>query len=94
MRYIDVDWKHESRKYPSRLVSEIGGDDFEIRKLEFFPDGTVGFATEIQNSKTTELGADVIPSIEEINLKQEFSGKVISQIDFEKLWEIYVLNGI
>lgn len=94
MRYIDVHWKHESNAYPIRLVSEVGTDNFEIRKLEFFSDGTVGYATEMHNSKATELGIDIVPNIEEINLDPIFTGKVISKLEFDKLWNKYVVNGI
>jgi len=94
LRYIDVHWKHESNAYPIRLVSEVGADNFEIRKLEFFSDGTVGYATKIHNSRETELGIDVVPNIQEINSDPIFTGKVISQQEFVKLWEIHVVNGI
>ena len=94
LKYIDVNWNHESSVYPIRLVSEIGADNFETRKLEFFSDGTVGFATGNQGSKTTLLGTDVVPSIEEINSDPLFVAKVITQREFDKLWEIHVVNGI
>ena len=94
MKYIDVTWSHESSVYPIRLVSEVGADNFEIRKLEFFSDGTVGIATSNQSSKTTLLGTDVVPSIEEINSDPLFFAKVITQQEFDKLWEIHVVNGI
>ena len=94
MKYIDVTWSHESSVYPIRLVSEVGADNFEIRKLEFFSDGTVGIATSNQSSKKTLLGTDVVPSIEEINSDPLFFAKVITQQEFDKLWEIHVVNGI
>ena len=94
LRYIDVHWKHESNAYPIRLVSEVGTDNFEIRKLEFFSNGTVGYATEMHNSKATELGIDIVPNIEEINSDPIFTGKVISKLEFDKLWNKYVVNGI
>jgi hypothetical protein len=94
LKYIDVTWNHESSVYPIRLVSEVGADNFEIRKLEFFSDGTVGIATSNQSSKTTLLGTDVVPSIEEINSDPLFFAKVITQQEFDKLWEIHVVNGI
>ena len=94
LKYIDVTWNHELSVYPIRLVSEVGADNFEIRKLEFFSDGTVGIATSNQSSKTTLLGTDVVPSIEEINSDPLFFAKVITQQEFDKLWEIHVVNGI
>ncbi|WP_394172856.1 DUF6881 domain-containing protein [Thalassotalea litorea] len=90
MRYIDVQWNHDFKDEPIRLVSEIGPDEFETRKLEFFPGGTVGYAYEDIESNSTRLGIDVVPSLEEINSEQEFEGISISKSDFEQLWAKYV----
>ncbi|WP_345857169.1 DUF6881 domain-containing protein [Shewanella algae] len=90
MRYIDVEWKHDFKDEPTRLVSEIGPDDYETRKLEFFPDGSVGFAFESTESLNTRLGVDVVPPLEEINSLEEFKGKAISKKQFELLWQEYV----
>jgi hypothetical protein len=90
MRYIDVKWLHDNQEYPIRLVSEIGPDDYEIRKLEFFKDGRCGFACESEASLGVELGAATVPSLDEINTESEFDGEEISQSDFEKLWTTIV----
>ena len=90
MRYIDVEWKHDFKDEPTRLVSEIGADDYETRKLEFYPDGSVGFAFESTDSLNTRLSTDVVPPLEEINLQEEFRGKSISKKQFELLWQEYV----
>lgn len=93
MRYIDVEWKHNSKEEPLRLLSEIGTDDYETRKLEFFPDGSVGFAFESEESLDTRLGTAVVPPLEEINSQEEFEGKSISKEQFELLWKEYVPNS-
>lgn len=90
MRYIDVEWKHNSKGEPFRLLSEIGTDNYETRKLEFFPDGSVGFALESAESPNTRLGTDVVPPLEEINSQEEFEGKSMSKEQFELLWKDYV----
>ena len=90
MRYIDVKWLHDNEKYPIRLVSEIGSDDYEIRKLEFFKDGRCGFASEFEASLGVELGSATVPSLDEINTDCEFDGEEISQSDFERLWATVV----
>lgn len=87
MRYIDVRWLHHDPEYPIRLVSEIDSDNYEIRKLEFFQDGSVGFACVTFSQQGTALGTAPVPSITEINEMEEFKGKEISQADFEALWE-------
>ncbi|WP_289032165.1 hypothetical protein [uncultured Paraglaciecola sp.] len=90
MRYIDVEWKHDCKDEPTRLVSEIGPDNYETRKLEFFPDGSVGYAFESKESLNTRLGIDVVPPLKEINSLEEFQGKTISKKQFELLWQEYV----
>lgn len=43
---IDVLWKHACESEPVRLVSVLARNRYEVRKLEFFRDGRVGFAHE------------------------------------------------
>lgn len=89
MKYIDVRWIHNDTEYPVRLVSEIGEDDFEKRKLEFFESGTVTFASECNQSGKTLLGDQEVPPLDEINENEEFEGKAIAPEDFEALWREY-----
>jgi len=86
MRYIDVKWIHGNREVPTRLVSEIGEDEFETRKLEFFADGSVTYASTAIRSGDTVLGTVEVPLLEEINKDKEFKGIEINQSDFEELW--------
>ncbi|MEO0454202.1 MAG: hypothetical protein AAFY98_08710 [Verrucomicrobiota bacterium] len=87
MRYIDVTWIHSDPEYPIRLISEIGDDQFETRKLEFYSSGRVDHASDKANSGDTRLGEAPVPTLNEINLDSEFSGKEISCSQFESLWE-------
>ena len=90
MKYIDVQWHHDFEDEPIRLASEIGHDNFEMRKLEFFHDGSVSYAYEDKECINTRLGIDVVPSLEEINSKNEFDGISISKEVFEHLWTKHV----
>lgn len=93
MRYIDVNWEHESEGDPFRLVSEIGEDDLETRKLEFFKNGNVGLASELSATDGTMLGEAQVPRLEEINAESEFSGKEITKQQFELLWREYATRS-
>ena len=62
MRYIDVNWHHDSDTDPYRVVSEMNSENYEIRKIEFFRDGSIGHATELYETPTTALGTVVVPS--------------------------------
>ena len=93
MRYIDVEWIQDSEDYPDRLISEISDDNYETRKLEFFRNGTIGYASDNESSNNTELGICEVPSLEEINSQKEFSGKLITREEFESKWLKFV-HGI
>lgn len=87
MRYIDVHWIHDFEDEPVRLLSEIGPDNFEIRKLEFFRNGIVGYASNKEEHGGTKLGIVEVPCIDEINLQSEFKGVEINKVEFELLWQ-------
>lgn len=90
MEYIDVTWLHQSQDDPIRLVSELDADRHEVRKLEIFRNGTVGFASQLKHSPGTQLGyGGPIPSLDEINQGVEFHAAAISAGEFEKLWAAY-----
>jgi hypothetical protein len=90
MRYIDVNWLHDLDDEPYRLVSEIGPDQYETRKLEFFRKGEVGYASSEVHTEITMLGIAEVPAIEEINSQDEFQGQNISKQQFEQLWKKHV----
>ena len=86
VEYLDVAWHHESPDYPVRLVSELNDERFEVRKLEFFADGRVGFASEHFSALGTQLGTVAVPPLHEINTDPEFEGVNIDKAAFEALW--------
>ncbi|WP_232457234.1 DUF6881 domain-containing protein [Burkholderia ubonensis] len=89
---IDALWKHAFETEPIRLVSALDHARYEVRKLEFFRDGRVGFANETRSSLGTELGTVPVPSLVEINADPEFEAKEISMETFEALWSRYFLG--
>ncbi|SDY96635.1 hypothetical protein SAMN04515617_13711 [Collimonas sp. OK242] len=90
MEYIDVLWKCQSSENPYRLVSELGDDRFELRKLEFFADGTVDAAGGDRETERTMLGVAAVPPLSEINMDEQFEGANITRDVFEALWLKYV----
>lgn len=93
MRYIDVRWRHESPDDPIRLLSELDAAGWERRKLEFFADGRVGFASGTGAVAGTSLGIMAVPPLNEINAQSEFDGAEIDAATFETLWREHGAAG-
>jgi hypothetical protein len=93
MEYIDVSWRQNNEDYPVRLVSEIDDNRYEIRKLEFFTDGRVGFASRTHRSAGTELGDQAVPPLTQINADPEFDGIAIIASEIESLWAMHFRAG-
>lgn len=90
MTYVDVVWQHDHPNDPIRLVSELDSSRNETRKLEFFRDNRVGFASALGHTSGTALGEAPVPEIEEINRDKQFTAKVMSADEFKELWAIHV----
>lgn len=85
-QYIDVLWKHQFDEDPVRLVSELDADRSELRKLEFFRDGTVDAADGGRETPRTRLGIGAVPPLDEINQDPQFEGSAITEDEFEAMW--------
>lgn len=93
MQYIDVQWFHDHAGEPVRLVSEIDSRRYEVRKLEFFRTGKVGWASAARNQLGTRLGTAPVPQLAEINSDPRFNAVALAPHAFEQLWKQYVCNG-
>src|SRR4051812_24076484 len=90
MTYIDVIWHTHNPTDPIRLVSELDERGFERRKLEFFRDGTVGYADGTTSANGCALGETEVPSLATINEDSQFAGVAITAAVFEELWAGHV----
>jgi hypothetical protein len=86
MQYLKAHWTHNFANEPVWLYSELDDDRWEVRKIEVFPDGSVGFAAPGESSGGTRLGESPIPPLEEINRDGEFVAEVIDRAQFEDQW--------
>ncbi len=93
MRYIDVQWIHDTPQDPIRLVSELDDERYETRKLEFFRNGVVGIARDSLGTNGTRLGEGAVPALEDINADPQFHGVAIEQREFEELWRKLAANA-
>lgn len=87
MHYLKVRWLHASLDEPVELWSELDGERREVRKVEVFRGGRLGFADANIEAGGTRLGEGTIPEIEEIAADPQFVPEVVTEADFEATWE-------
>lgn len=85
MEYIDVLWKHTHEDEPVRLVSELDEGRFELRRLEFFMDGTVRAVAGDEIFETV-IEVTPVPPLKEINQDAQFEGRTLTASEFDALW--------
>lgn len=90
--YLKVEWRHSLPDEPVLLYSELDEDRWEIRKIEVFRDGDVGYASRSgsegpnRHSGQTKLGQVPMPPFEEIEQDLQFKPFIISVEEFESAW--------
>jgi len=85
--YLKVRWKHDYPVEPVLLLSELDADRYEVRKVEVFADGTMGYASEESNAHGTQLGEVPVPMEGEISADPQFAIEAVTAEEFERLWE-------
>ncbi len=88
--WLKVKWTHTSQDEPILIYSEIDGDRFETRKVEYFIGGAVGLASRRLEKGSTQLGSVPVPEIAKINEDSEFEAEEISEDEFNSIWDVYV----
>ena len=58
MRYLKAIWHRAGKHDPIVLISELDDERYEVRKVEVFAGGLLGFAGEQASAKGTRLGTD------------------------------------
>jgi hypothetical protein len=86
MRYIKVVWNHSLPTEPVLLYSELDDNRWELRKVEQFRDGTLGYADSDVKSDRTRLSIEPLPSLSQIALQSQFIPLEISREEFEAIW--------
>ena len=87
MDYLKVAWIHNWDDEPTTIYSEIDNYRNEIRKIELFRDGRVGYATNKVAHNGTQLSETPLPSLHQIASDRQFEPRHITQQDFEQVWK-------
>ena len=86
MSYLKVHWIHKNLNDPVVLMSELDADRYEVRKVEVFADGRLGFASTDQASEETVLSEKAVPDASEIAADPQFVVQEIDAEEFERTW--------
>jgi hypothetical protein len=86
MQYLRVQWDHCHPADPVEIWSELDESGWEVRKVEVFPDGTVGFANGTESTNSTVLGEAPIPPVGAIAADPQFKPTLITKNEFERVW--------
>jgi hypothetical protein len=86
MIYLKVKWNHSFPNEPVLLYSELDRERWEVRKVEIFPSGRMGYAGPGGAVGGTKLGKEPLPSFEQIADDPEFEPAVVSRAEFDEIW--------
>jgi len=87
--FIRVKWKHSSLvlEDPITFYSEFDGERWEVRKVEVFADGRLGYANARGTFGFTRLGEHPVPALAEMGRNPEFDPAEIAAAEFEAIWD-------
>ncbi|MCA6095042.1 hypothetical protein LE181_23080 [Streptomyces sp. SCA3-4] len=86
MEYWSVVWHHDFAEEPILLLSEVGEDGYENRKVVEFRDGRLLKADGQHEGRMVGLSEIPVGAIEEVAAQPEFSAQFISRHEFEEAW--------
>jgi hypothetical protein len=90
MTYLKVKWDHSSFPFsPNRPVfiySELDRERWELRKVEIFPNGRMGYASPDVAVGGTDLSTEPLPSLKDIATDPVFEPAAISKAEFDEIW--------
>lgn len=86
MQFIKVCWLSNLCDDPLEMFSETD-HGYEVRKVEIYGDGRIGYADHRESVGGSFLGESVIPPVEQINAYAEFEAMHIDKEYFEAIWD-------
>src|SRR5882724_8188570 len=86
MRYSRLQWNHLHPAEPVEIFSEYDDTGWETRKIERFPDGSIGYASASESAGGTQLSLIQRPPYEEVVAEPEFRVFDLSKDEFERIW--------
>jgi len=87
MTYLKVRWHHSFSDEPVLLHCELDANLLELRKVEVYADGRIGYAGDDEEFGGTRLGWEATPPSEEIAADPQFEPQETNKQEFEEVWE-------
>lgn len=87
MTYIKIFWKHSFLDEPILMYSELDENRNEIRKVEIYRGGMMGYAWRDISMNGTFLSESEIPELDTINKDIQFEGVGIRKDEFDIIWK-------
>ncbi|MDN7682998.1 DUF6881 domain-containing protein [Burkholderia cenocepacia] len=92
MMYIRVKWIHTIPSEPVWIYSELDSSRWELRKVEVYADGTMGFADRAKSVGGSSLSIEPLPPLAEIKVDPQFEPVEIAKEEFEAVWDVAILK--
>ena len=86
MRYVKVAWHHDHPDEPLAMFSECDDAGWELRKVEVFRDGRLGWASRDGANGDTWLSVEPLPPLHTIANDPQFQPSEITREEFEHVW--------
>ncbi|AXI04312.1 DUF6881 domain-containing protein [Aquirhabdus parva] len=86
MQYMKVNWIHDFIDDPIWIYGELNDEMEEVRKIEIFRNGHLGYAACNGVSHIAFSSEENWPTKEEIESDPQFQVFIISQQEFEETW--------
>jgi hypothetical protein len=86
MTHIRCKWIHSLADEPITLYSELDDLRWELRKVEVFRDGKMGYADDGKSFGGAALSLEPLPPLAEIAIDPQFEPVEITRLEFESIW--------
>lgn len=94
MQFIKVAWIHDLEDEPIVIYSELDDARNEVRKIELYRNGRVGYASATIEHNGSRLSEVPLPQLEQIRADTQFEPTLIGADEFERAWsEFCVPSG-
>jgi hypothetical protein len=86
LQHLRISWHHDDPRDPIALYSELDPRRHEVRKVEVFRDGRLGYACGAFEHGGSRIAKMAMPHVAEIAADPQFQPVEITAQEFEAMW--------